>query len=194
MAGPLSEKDGHEIVDSMGLSEDGENEQVDARDMYRMGKDQQFRVSSTDPPSWCLLLIPVANLSTEYDDHVHQHGAMYLGDHLDVSVRIPIHHCSDATTVHPWEDCSMEASQRYSTHTSGLSLASCSLSCPWPRWPVCGCWQFECSSSAVLIIIYRAPTSGGQYHWVSEFAPAKYQRILSYISGDCRLPSLSLGH
>ena len=28
-----------------------------------------------------------------------------------------------------------------------------------------------------------APTAGGQYHWVSEFAPAKYQRLLSYLSG-----------
>ncbi|KAF2464121.1 amino acid transporter [Lindgomyces ingoldianus] len=28
-----------------------------------------------------------------------------------------------------------------------------------------------------------APTSGGQYHWVSEFAPAKYQKVLSYMIG-----------
>jgi len=28
-----------------------------------------------------------------------------------------------------------------------------------------------------------APTSGGQYHWVSEFAPPKAQRFLSYIVG-----------
>ncbi|GAB7353911.1 hypothetical protein MBLNU459_g4257t1 [Dothideomycetes sp. NU459] len=28
-----------------------------------------------------------------------------------------------------------------------------------------------------------APTAGGQYHWVSEFAPARYQRFLSYFSG-----------
>lgn len=28
-----------------------------------------------------------------------------------------------------------------------------------------------------------APTSGGQYHWVSEFAPPKYQRFLSYSAG-----------
>ncbi|KAI5363879.1 putative amino acid/polyamine transporter I [Septoria linicola] len=28
-----------------------------------------------------------------------------------------------------------------------------------------------------------APTAGGQYHWVSEFAPARYQRFLSYSSG-----------
>jgi amino acid transporter len=28
-----------------------------------------------------------------------------------------------------------------------------------------------------------APTSGGQYHWVSEFAPAQFQKILSYAVG-----------
>lgn len=29
----------------------------------------------------------------------------------------------------------------------------------------------------------RAPTSGGQYHWISEFSPRKYQRIISYLMG-----------
>ncbi|KAK7957323.1 uncharacterized protein PG986_006545 [Apiospora aurea] len=28
-----------------------------------------------------------------------------------------------------------------------------------------------------------APTTGGQYHWVSEFAPRKHQKFLSYIMG-----------
>ncbi|KAJ6446909.1 primary-amine oxidase [Purpureocillium lavendulum] len=28
-----------------------------------------------------------------------------------------------------------------------------------------------------------APTAGGQYHWVSEFAPRQHQKILSYLSG-----------
>ncbi|KAK5130289.1 hypothetical protein LTR08_002249 [Meristemomyces frigidus] len=28
-----------------------------------------------------------------------------------------------------------------------------------------------------------APTSGGQYHWVSEFSPATHQKILSYVTG-----------
>jgi amino acid transporter len=27
------------------------------------------------------------------------------------------------------------------------------------------------------------PTAGGQYHWVSEFAPPKIQKLLSYIVG-----------
>lgn len=30
---------------------------------------------------------------------------------------------------------------------------------------------------------FRAPTSGGQYHWVSEFAQPNSQRFLSYITG-----------
>lgn len=29
----------------------------------------------------------------------------------------------------------------------------------------------------------RAPTSGGQYHWVSEFAPRQHQKFLSYVMG-----------
>lgn len=28
-----------------------------------------------------------------------------------------------------------------------------------------------------------APTTGGQYHWVSEFAPARFQAFLSYVVG-----------
>ncbi|KAK0777795.1 hypothetical protein LTS16_017852 [Friedmanniomyces endolithicus] len=28
-----------------------------------------------------------------------------------------------------------------------------------------------------------APTSGGQYHWVSEFSPRKHQKVLSYVTG-----------
>ena len=28
-----------------------------------------------------------------------------------------------------------------------------------------------------------APTSGGQYHWVSEFAPEEYQKFFSYAAG-----------
>ena len=34
----------------------------------------------------------------------------------------------------------------------------------------------------------RAPTSGGQYHWVSEFAPRSCQKYLSYLTGLSRAP------
>ncbi|KAF2108225.1 amino acid/polyamine transporter I [Lophiotrema nucula] len=51
-------------------------------------------------------------------------------------------------------------------------------------------WMFigttTCYSTIVLSLAEMesmAPTSGGQYHWTSEFAPPKYQKLLSYASG-----------
>lgn len=34
-----------------------------------------------------------------------------------------------------------------------------------------------------LLTSFRAPISGGQYHWVSEFASPGQQKFLSYITG-----------
>ena len=36
-------------------------------------------------------------------------------------------------------------------------------------------------------LLWRAPTSGGQYHWVSEFAPRSSQKFLSFITGTSNL-------
>ncbi|KAG4030484.1 hypothetical protein MFRU_012g02170 [Monilinia fructicola] len=51
-------------------------------------------------------------------------------------------------------------------------------------------WVFigtvTCYSSIVASLAEMAsmaPTSGGQYHWVSEFSPHRYQKFLSYITG-----------
>lgn len=51
-------------------------------------------------------------------------------------------------------------------------------------------WTFlgtvVCYSSIVASLAEMesmAPTSGGQYHWVSEFAPPQYQKFLSYSAG-----------
>ena len=38
-----------------------------------------------------------------------------------------------------------------------------------------------------------APTSGGQYHWVSEFAPPNYQKLLSYFTGWMSVMSWQAG-
>jgi hypothetical protein len=98
MAEHLSEKgirsgNDHEIMDSYhepgeGINEDAENgnHEVDAKDMYRMGKDQQFRVSALDPQQWLEgMLIFVAYIPTQHDDNVHLDGTMYLGGHFDAS-------------------------------------------------------------------------------------------------------------
>lgn len=51
-------------------------------------------------------------------------------------------------------------------------------------WSVC--WAYLGQAFVVLSLAEMAsmaPTAGGQYHWVSEFAPRKYQKLLSYLSG-----------
>lgn len=45
---------------------------------------------------------------------------------------------------------------------------------------ICGAF-FTCLSMAEMASM--APTAGGQYHWTSEFAPRKYQKILSFSVG-----------
>ena len=42
---------------------------------------------------------------------------------------------------------------------------------------------FLCINISLAEMASMAPTSGGQYHWVSEFAPYKYQKFLSFIIG-----------
>ncbi|PLB44406.1 amino acid transporter [Aspergillus steynii IBT 23096] len=47
-------------------------------------------------------------------------------------------------------------------------------------WAYCGQFFIVLSLAEMASM---APTAGGQYHWVSEFAPRKYQKFLSYASG-----------
>lgn len=45
-------------------------------------------------------------------------------------------------------------------------------------------WVFVLAMIASLAeMASMAPTAGGQYHWVSEFAPPSFQKSLSYIVG-----------
>ncbi|KAF2171481.1 hypothetical protein M409DRAFT_18598 [Zasmidium cellare ATCC 36951] len=45
---------------------------------------------------------------------------------------------------------------------------------------ICGLFL---STLSMAEMASMAPTAGGQYHWVSEFAPKNYQKVLSYITG-----------
>lgn len=47
-------------------------------------------------------------------------------------------------------------------------------------WTYCGMGVVNLSLAEMASM---APTSGGQYHWVSEFAPPQYQRFASHIIG-----------
>jgi len=43
--------------------------------------------------------------------------------------------------------------------------------------------MFTCVVASMADMASMAPTSGGQYHWVSEFAPKSMQKYLSYVVG-----------
>lgn len=45
------------------------------------------------------------------------------------------------------------------------------------------CGRNDLVPSSKLTLRRRAPTAGGQYHWASEFAPKRFQKIISYFSG-----------
>jgi len=69
--------------------------------------------------------------------------------------------------------------------TSSYGSAPCL--CSW-----CSASLFQCTSGMksafydeeiIANSLQRAPTSGGQYHWVSMLAPKSSQKLLSYISG-----------
>ena len=42
---------------------------------------------------------------------------------------------------------------------------------------------FGVISASLAEMASMAPTCGGQYHWVSEFAPPRYQKFMSYMTG-----------
>lgn len=64
---------------------------------------------------------------------------------------------------------------------SSRGLAFQALCYRWRKWPLCSISFL--SREWFVADIGRAPTPGGQYHWVSEFAPPSAQKILSFITG-----------
>ncbi|KAK3717684.1 hypothetical protein LTR37_005751 [Vermiconidia calcicola] len=51
-------------------------------------------------------------------------------------------------------------------------------------WSVLWCWVgFAPIYLSMAEMASMAPIAGAQYHWVSEFAPDKYQKFLSYLAG-----------
>ncbi|KAK8091325.1 GABA-specific permease [Apiospora phragmitis] len=51
-------------------------------------------------------------------------------------------------------------------------------------WMYLVCWAgFGFVNVSMAEMSSMAPTTGGQYHWVSEFAPKRHQKFLSYVMG-----------
>ncbi|KAK8059088.1 hypothetical protein PG996_009018 [Apiospora saccharicola] len=51
-------------------------------------------------------------------------------------------------------------------------------------WMYLVCWAgFGFVNVSMAEMASMAPTTGGQYHWISEFAPKQHQKFLSYVMG-----------
>jgi hypothetical protein len=84
----------------------------------------------------------------------------------------------------------MEVTRARFTATSLSGLAHCVCSQPWANWPPCIYARPKTRRGMVLLTQgSRAPTSGGQYHWVSMLAPPRAQKFFSYIIGQFALRS-----
>ncbi|CAK1363246.1 unnamed protein product [Cercospora beticola] len=106
---------------------------VDRRDMYRMGKQQEFRRNFS--------FIPIFGFA--------------------------------AVLMMTW--ASVLSSASYTLPNGGL---------PAMIWIyIVTLFGFGCAILTMAEMSSMAPTSGGQYHWVSEFAPPGFQKLLSYLVG-----------
>lgn len=69
----------------------------------------------------------------------------------------------------------LDSSNYYSLYNGGLAGAV---------WTFIITWFFILAMIASMAeMASMAPTAGGQYHWVSEFAPPAYEKPLSYMVG-----------
>ncbi|KAK1920417.1 hypothetical protein P3342_002714 [Pyrenophora teres f. teres] len=139
----------------------------DASDMHRIGKKQELRVLSQKPRYMVLLLITSsAQLPPGFHDSFCGYAPVNVGEYTSVSA-IP-------TTKSPFTD--EVASYTYSGLYNGGPAGVI--------WMMIITWLFVLALVASLAeMTSMAPTAGGQYHWVSEFAPASLQKPLSYIVG-----------
>lgn len=136
--------------------------QHDRKDMHRIGNEQQFRVK---PPNYFEVhrLIQVETLSNILLYSLHNLCIGHMGNPANVRISPPFVTLSN-----------------HRSNTRGL-IAGGRAGLLWsPCWSYAG--QFFIVFS-IAEMTSMAPTAGGQYHWVSEFAPRNYQKILSYVSG-----------
>ena len=69
----------------------------------------------------------------------------------------------------------------------GSSSSGQELWQPTPLWASCRRCKSRWKLLGTPAYFPRAPTAGGQYHWVSMLAPENYQKFISYITG--RIPA-----
>lgn len=94
----------------------------------------------------------------------------YLGNSIDVSVQNYGLNCREGVT-----NKDPKSASTFGLINGGLAGLI------WTYLVTFACFSTVIASMAEMASM--APTSGGQYHWVSEFAPPSAQKFLSYVTG-----------
>lgn len=114
-------------------------------------------------------MLDPAKLSCHFRTQLHCCATSHLGVFAHVSIDILIHISRD------------QANHRTSSaNTQGLIDGGIAGLFWSYLWTFIG---FGIVMLSLAEMASMAPTSGGQYHWVSEFAPPQYQKFLSYLTG-----------
>lgn len=139
----------------------------DAEDMQRMGKKQELRVSPyCDVYAGTLLSVQLEKFSPDFHHWVRGCPTVNMGK------------CSTVSSC----SCVDLSPAKYKQSSAYFGLFNGGTA--GVIWMMIITWMFVLAMIASLAeMASMAPTAGGQYHWVSEFAPPSFQKSLSYIVG-----------
>lgn len=171
------------FTDDSPVEELGPSEKVgtraDHRDMLRMGKNQELRVRTPYPLKLTVLtlfvkLICICQRNFRFISILG--FTCILMSTWEGQLTYVLRSCS----VSPWREKHSMITTLHSASTFGLINGGLA-GLIWTYLGTFACFLAVIASMAEMASM--APTSGGQYHWVSEFAPASSQKFLSYITG-----------
>lgn len=143
---------------------------IDDHDMQRMGKAQELKV--------CLLSIPlISQFLTIGQRNLRPVAALSFASVLQATWEfILMSVFSVAVQNSHLTDSSSNYEGLYNGGLPGLFYSYV--------WTFVG---FGFIIASISEMASMAPTSGGQYHWVSEWSSPRYQKFLSYITGESLL-------
>ena len=164
---------------------DGSTE-TDAKDMKRLGKHQEFRVRFDFENEFSAFLMPRLEKFP-----IPVNSWFYLDFPFHLGICPTVRSCITGSLKRSSYDKLIE--RRFAQwwiwrpllglHWHGdLLLLGCLIACRNGVY-VSPCSEIGALDKSRQTDPCRAPTSGGQYHWISEFAPPAYQKLASYISG-----------
>lgn len=120
-------------------------------------------IVSISPPADC----GAERIPIHQHRRLHRHPPINMGGNTSVC-HLTAYMCSKTTLT-------LRRSNSYSLYNGGLAGSVWGFIISW----LC----ILCMIASMAEMASMAPTAGGQYHWVSEFAPPSIEKQLSYMVG-----------